>query len=54
MIGTWTSKKTKRILKIAVSPLERPASDILLALKRPAEELASFIGVKEAQIVTNP
>jgi hypothetical protein len=25
-----------------------------VALKRPAEELASFIGVKEAQIVTNP
>lgn len=54
IVGTWTSKKTKRILKIAVSPLERPASDILVALKRPPEELASFIGVKEAQIVTNP
>lgn len=54
IVGTWTSKKTKRILKIVVSPLERPASDILVALKRPAEELASFIGVKEAQIVTNP
>ena len=54
IVGTWTSKKTKRNLKIVVSPLERPASDILVALKRPPEELASFIGVKEAQIVTNP
>ena len=50
IVGTWTSKKTKRTLKIFVKPLETLTEGNLKSLKPVAEELADFIGVKEAQV----
>jgi hypothetical protein len=51
IVATWTSKKTKKILKITVNPLEKLPNDALTILQPLADELALFVGVKEAQIM---
>jgi uncharacterized protein YcaQ len=48
--ATWTSKKTRRILKIIVNPLEKFPDNALATLKPVADELALFLGIKEAQV----
>lgn len=50
IVGTWTSKKTKKALQILVKPLEKLTEETFSRLKPVAYELAQFIGVKEAQM----
>jgi len=50
IVATWTSKKTRRILKIIVNPLEKFPDNALATLKPVADELALFLGIKEAQV----
>jgi hypothetical protein len=50
IVGTWTSKKTKKTLQILVKPLEKLTEKTFSSLKPVANELAQFIGVKEAQM----
>jgi hypothetical protein len=50
IVGTWTSKKTKRALRIFVKPLEKLDEKTFSSLKPVANELAQFVGVKEAQM----
>lgn len=50
IVGTWMSKKTKKTLQILVKPLEKLTERTLSSLKSVANELAQFIGVKEAQV----
>jgi uncharacterized protein YcaQ len=50
IVATWTSKKTRRILKIIVNPLEKFPDDALATLKPVADELALFLGIKESQV----
>jgi hypothetical protein len=51
VVGTWTSKKTRRALQIVVRPLEKLTGRVFISLKPVADELAQFVGVKEAQMV---
>jgi hypothetical protein len=53
ILGTWTSKKTKKILRIFVKPLEKLTQDTLESLRSVANELACFIGVREAQVTSS-
>lgn len=53
IVGTWTGKKTRTTLEIAVTPLEK-LKNISATLKPVADELASFMGVKEARLVLSP
>lgn len=50
IVGTWTSKKTKKTLQILVKPLEKVAEKTFSNLESVANKLAQFIGVKEARI----
>jgi len=50
IVGTWTSKKTKKTLQILVKPLEKLTEKTFSSLKPVANELAQFIGVKEAHM----
>lgn len=50
IVGTWTSKKTKKTLQILVKPLEKLNEKTFSSLKSVANELAQFVGVKEAQM----
>jgi hypothetical protein len=50
IVGTWTSKKTKRALRILVTPLGKLDEKTFGSLKPVANELAQFVGVKEAQM----
>jgi hypothetical protein len=50
IVATWTSKKTRRILKIIVNPLEKFPDNALATLKPVADELALFLGIEEAQV----
>lgn len=50
IVGTWTSKKTKKALQILVKPLEKLTERTFSRLKPVANELAQFVGVKEAQM----
>jgi uncharacterized protein YcaQ len=54
IVATWTSKKTRRILKIIVSPLEKLSDNALATLRPVADELALFLGIKEAQLTLSP
>lgn len=53
IVGTWTSKKTRKILRIFVKPLEKLTQDTLESLRSVANELACFIGVREAQVTSS-
>lgn len=50
IVGTWTSKKTRKTLKIVVTPLENLTNNVLATLQPTADDLAVFVGVKEANI----
>jgi len=54
IVGTWTSKRSRRALRIFVRPLEKITEETLSSLKPVANEFAQFVGAEEAQIVSEP
>ena len=50
IVGTWTSSRTKKALRISVKPLEKFTERKLSSLRPVANEFAQFLGVEEAQI----
>jgi hypothetical protein len=50
IVGTWTSSRTKKALRISVKPLEKFTEKKLSSLRPVANDFAQFLGVEEAQI----
>lgn len=51
--GTWTYKKTKKSLTVAIKPLEKIQKETLTELKSIVEELGSFMKVEQTKTLIN-
>jgi uncharacterized protein YcaQ len=51
IVGTWTSKKTKKALTVAVKAFRKPSKSTLSELKQAAKELGAFMGIEHTGIL---
>jgi len=51
--GTWTSKKTKKKLAIAISAFERFGKETVVEIEQVVKDLGAFVGVEQTTVLLN-